>query len=149
MLTPFAPFFVIFCYIIETSSLQDLKLLQDFVASIEPLRDASETVDKLYRLFQVMRDVALVYIEAKSQQQQDQTKVPIGDEFDVYLSQLGFIPTEDQAMDHANDAGGQVQGMGQTAQMADWFSGSRDIFRLLEEDLSQINPNRSTNAGVL
>lgn len=147
MLTPFAPYFVLFCHIIETLSSSDLKILQDFVSSIETLRDASETVDKLCRVFQVYRDVAMVYVEAKSQQQEDQTMIPIGDEFDMYLSQLGFMPgVEDTSgnmqVPSAQQAGPMPMGPGggQAAQMADWFSGSRNMFGLLEEDLSQIDP---------
>jgi len=139
MVVPFAPFSILFCYIIETLSIEDLKLLEDFVASIESLRECSETVEKLYRLFQVMRDVAVVYVEAKTQQEGDQTMIPIGNEFDMYLSQLGFIPTDDQTMvDQTNH---QVQSNMQ-AQMAGWLSGNRNMFGLLEEDLSQIDADR-------
>ena len=156
MLTPFAPFFVIFCHVVETLSGDDLRILEEFVASIETLRDASETIEKLYRVFQVYRDVAVVYVEAKSQQQEDQTMVPIGDEFDMYLSQLGFMPVDDPTMVQASQPstntgnntslnpmqGGGGGGGGQAAQMADWFSGSRNIFGLLEEDLSQFDATR-------
>jgi len=142
-LTPFAPFFVLFCYIIETSSLDDLKLLQEFVTSLDEARDSSETIEKLYRLCQVMCDVAALYVEAKSQQQEDQTMVPIGDEFEMYLSQLGFMPSEDQAMAQAQDNGGGPPAVnGQVAQIADWFSGNRNMMGLLEEDLSQIESYR-------
>ena len=151
MLTPFAPFFVLFCHVIETLSAEDLHILQGFVASIETLREGSETVGKLCRVFQVYRDVAVAYVEAKSQHQQDQTMVPIGDEFDMYLGQLGFMPVDDHhGMVHTSSqpsahnpmlaAGGG--GSGQAAQMADWFSGSRNMFGLLEEDLSQIDATR-------
>ncbi|KAK2593570.1 hypothetical protein QQS21_008745 [Conoideocrella luteorostrata] len=143
LLTPFAPFFVLFCYVIETASLDDLRLLQEFVDSLDEARDASETIDKLYRLCQVMCDVATLYVEAKSQQQQDQTMVPIGDEFDMYLSQLGFIPSEDQAMTNTNNAtSGPPILNGQAAQIADWFSGNRNMMGLLEEDLSHIDSYR-------
>lgn len=146
MLVPFAPFFILFCYIIETLSVEDLKLLEGFVASIDKLREASETVEKLYRVFQVMRDVAVVYVEAKSQQQGDQTMIPIGNEFDMYLSQLGFMPTDDQTMvDQTNP---QVQSNMQ-AQMAGWFSGNRNMFGLLEEDLSQIDADRWMQPGQM
>ena len=146
MLTPFAPFFVLFCHVVETLSGDDLKIIQEFVASIESLQDASETIEKLCRVFQIYRDVAVVYVEAKSQQQEDETMVPIGDEFDMYLSQLGFMPSEDMSMAaHANQPS-VTQPMqppdGQVAQMGDWFSGSRNMFGLLEEDLSQIDVNR-------
>ncbi|KAF5135079.1 putative transcriptional regulatory protein C11D3.07c [Metarhizium anisopliae] len=142
LLTPFAPFFVLFCYVIETGSLDDLRLLQEFVDSLDEARDASETIEKLYRLCQVMCDVAGLYVEAKSQQQQDQTMVPIGDEFEMYLSQLGFMPTEDQTMGNTNAAGGPPPLSGQAAQIADWFSGNRNMMGLLEEDLSHIDSYR-------
>lgn len=145
LLTPFAPFFVLFCYVIETSSLDDLKLLQQFSASLDGPRENSETIDKLYLLTQVMVDVASLYVEAKTQQQSDQTMVPIGDEFEMYLGQLGFMPTDDQAMNHVEISGSSSAPVGingQMAQVTDWFSGSRNMISLLEEDLSQIESHR-------
>lgn len=142
LLTPFAPFFVLFCYVIETASLDDLRLLQEFVDSLDEARDASETIEKLHRLCQVMCDVAGLYAEAKSQQQEDQTMAPIGDEFEMYLSQLGFMPSEDQTMANTNPASGPPTLSGQAAQIADWFSGNRNMMGLLEEDLSHIDSYR-------
>ncbi|GAB0137523.1 hypothetical protein EsDP_00005783 [Epichloe bromicola] len=143
LLTPFAPFFVLFCYVIETASLDDLRLLQEFVDSLDEARDASETIDKLYRLCQVMCDMASLYVEAKSQQQQDHTTIPIGDEFEMYLGQLGFMPSEDQTMASAgNTTTGPAALSGQAAQIADWFSGNRNMIGLLEEDLSHIHSYR-------
>ncbi|KAG5982459.1 hypothetical protein E4U55_001862 [Claviceps digitariae] len=144
LLTPFAPFFVLFCYVIETASLDDLRLLQEFVDSLDEARDASETIDKLYRLCHVMCDVAGLYVEAKSQQQQDRSMAPIGNEFEMYLSQLGFMPTEDHTMAHSGNNGpaGPATLNSQASQIADWFSGSRNMMGLLEEDLSQIDSYR-------
>ena len=143
-MTPFAPFFVLFCYVIETASLDDLRLLQEFVDSLDEARDASETIDKLYRLCQVMCDVAGLYVEAKSQQQQGHNMAPIGDEFEMYLSQLGFMPTEDQTMGNSgsNTTAGPATLSSQAAQIADWFSGNRNMMGLLEEDLSHIDSYR-------
>lgn len=139
MLTPFAPFFVLFCYVIESLSAQDLDLLNKFAASIAEAVDSSETMTKLFRLCHVMSNVAALYVEAKSQQQEDQAMVPIGDEFEVYLSQLGFMPTVDQqAMNAANDPNAVFHEGSQVAQMADWMSGSRNLLGLLEEDINQI-----------
>ncbi|KAM6535772.1 hypothetical protein FALCPG4_005312 [Fusarium falciforme] len=139
VLTPFAPFFVLFCYVIETLSAEDLDLLNKFAASIAEAVDSSETMTKLFRLCHVMSNVAALYVEAKSQQQEDQAMVPIGDEFEVYLSQLGFMPTVDQqAMNAANDPNAVFHEGSQVAQMADWMSGSRNLLGLLEEDISQI-----------
>jgi hypothetical protein len=138
-LTPFAPFFVLFCYVIETLSAEDLRLLSDFSTSIGETSDASETMQKLSRLCQVMSNVAALYVEAKSQQQEDQTMAPIGDEFDVYLSQLGFMPVMDPNMNTAGgDSNAAFQDNSQVAQMADWMSGSRNLLGLLEQDISQL-----------
>ncbi|KAJ3520362.1 hypothetical protein NM208_g13737 [Fusarium decemcellulare] len=139
VLTPFAPFFVLFCYVIETLSAEDLRLLQEFSASIEEAVDSSETMQKLSRLCHVMSNVAALYVEAKSQQQEDQAMVPIGDEFDVYLSQLGFMPMADQqTMNTTDDPNAVFTEGSQVAQMADWMSGSRNLLGLLEQDISQI-----------
>ncbi|KAH7236370.1 hypothetical protein BKA59DRAFT_496605 [Fusarium tricinctum] len=139
VLTPFAPFFVLFCYVVETMSAKDLSLMKIFSASIEETSDASETMQKLSRLCNLMSNVAALYVEAKSQQQEDHAMVPIGDEFDVYLSQLGFMPVMDPNM---NTAGGDNNAAfaenSQVAQMADWMSGSRNLLGLLEQDISQL-----------
>ncbi|KAJ3456466.1 hypothetical protein MRS44_016489 [Fusarium solani] len=146
MLAPFAPFFVLFCHIVETLSGDDLEMLQEFVASLDVLRDASETAEKLCRIFQVFRDVAMVYVEAKSQRRDDQNDVPMGNQLDAYLSQLGFMPMEGQSMPQAvPPTTGDVLmspgvGSGPTTQMEAWFLGSRSMFGLLEEDLGQIDP---------
>ncbi|KAJ4327399.1 hypothetical protein N0V84_002170 [Fusarium piperis] len=146
MLAPFAPFFVLFCHIVETLSGDDLGMLQEFVASLDLLRDASETAEKLCRIFQVFRDVAMVYVEAKSQRPGDQNDIPMGNQLDAYLSQLGFMPMEGQAIPQAvQPSTSDVlmppdTGNGPTTQMEDWFLGSRSMFGLLEEDLGQIDP---------
>ncbi|KAI9163713.1 transcriptional regulatory protein [Paramyrothecium foliicola] len=136
LLTPFAPFFILFCYVIETSSAGDLLILEQFVASLREARDASETVEKLYRLCQVMYDIAALYTEAKSKQQQDANMVSIGDEFQMYLSQLGFMPAEDQGL-MGPDLSQTGPGPGQAAQAQDWFMGQKMI-GLLDQDLSQM-----------
>ena len=97
-----------------------------------------------------MCDVARLYVEAKSQQQEDQAMIPIGDEFDMYLSQLGFIPNEDPgAMAASGDPSGATFGNQQVAQMADWFSGSKNLMGLLEQDLSQIGGSEWPQGGSI
>lgn len=144
MLTPFAPFFVLFCYVIETSSASDMQILNDFLHSLNVSRHTSETIEKLYRLCQVMCDAAKLYLEAKSQQQQDQNMASIGDEFEMYLGQLGFMPAEDQAAYEARNSigGGSVGGppRGDVAQIADWYTGNQKMIDLLESDLTHIDP---------
>ncbi|KAK2601331.1 hypothetical protein N8I77_010786 [Diaporthe amygdali] len=187
---PFVPFIVIFCHIIETSNMADLQRLRDFIASLQPTCAVSEGVDKLHRLFSVLQNVATLYVEAKtkanSSEPQDTDMAPIGNEFDVYLSALGFMPVDGdlsaaqaqaqvhQAQVHQAHAAaaaaaaaasgalptspvtaGSVFGaspvtnaaaMNQTSQLGDWFSGNRYMMGLLEEDLSQFQPNSWTNA---
>jgi hypothetical protein len=139
---------VLFCYVIETSSLEDLATLDKFVESLRGARDASETVEKLYLLCQVMYDIAALYVDAKSKQQLDETMMPLGDEFQMYLNQLGFVPMEDQTlMGSAANQSGPGQGQAQVAQIADWFMGSQKMIGLLDQDLSQMDGYQWTAPG--
>lgn len=136
MLTPFAPFFILFCYVIETSSAEDLKILQEFAATLDLSRDASEASQKFATLCRVMCEVVTVYVEAKSQQAEDQTMRPIGDEFEMYLSQLGFMPNADQSNAPMNNAAGPMPTSQQSTLLGDWYSGGMNMMGLVEEDLS-------------
>ncbi|KAG5766964.1 hypothetical protein H9Q72_004974 [Fusarium xylarioides] len=138
VLTPFAPFFILFCYIIETLATEDLKLLQEFSTSIQGFDNASEATAKLVKLCRVISDVAALYVEAKSHQQD--AMEDIGGEFDTYLSQLGFLPVADQTAD-ANVGVDNMSVLAedpQVSQVTDWMSGSRNWFGLLDYDVSQI-----------
>ncbi|KPM36677.1 hypothetical protein AK830_g9885 [Neonectria ditissima] len=138
LLTPFTPFFVIFCYVIETSSAEDLQLLHDFTETIKEAAESSKIMEKLWRLCHVISNVAMLYVEAKAHEQEDHNMIPIGDEFDMYLSQLGFMPNEEQAATGPVSEANGATGSAQVAQMGDWFSGSRNLLGLLEQDISQI-----------
>ena len=99
----------------------------------------SEAIEQLRRLAEVL------YIKAKTRQAGDQEMAPIGSDFDMYLSQLGFMPptAEQMAFDSALSAGA-TRGV----QLGDWFSGNRNIIGLLEEDLSWLHaPAWSTQMG--
>ncbi|KAI0425051.1 fungal-specific transcription factor domain protein [Xylaria sp. FL1042] len=146
---PFIPFIVIFCLVIETSDREDLRLLDDFVRSLEPACDVSSSVRKLHQLCQVLYNVAELYVEAKAAE-------GVGSEFDAYLSQLGFMPVDVDGGGggmmgvqpglggDGNAQGGgvddQMRAIAQTNQLEDWFSGKNYMMGLLEEDLSGINP---------
>ncbi len=155
---------MIFCLVIETNDAEDLQRLADFVRSLEVAKDVSPSVGKLHHLCQVLYNVALLYVEAKAQQPVDQDMVPLPNEFDMYLSQLGFMPNTtaatataaaatassaaaaaaaatvggDQTMMNA-DLGGVDDQTRSTQQLGDWFSGNNYMLGLLEEDLSGIN----------
>ncbi|KAJ5836935.1 transcriptional regulator family: Fungal Specific TF [Penicillium robsamsonii] len=182
LLSPFVPFIIIFCNIITTSNADDLSLLEDFIASLQPLCAFSQSIDRLHTLCSVLGTVARLYYEANTRAQQttdeDQDFVQVGQEFDVYLSALGLAPpnpinppnsgnypignsqgyfqAHNPAM-HVSPAelsqqhvGGfsapldssqvQVQGSGTAVQLGNWFWGNQYMMGLLEEDLSQFNP---------
>jgi hypothetical protein len=123
----------------------------------------SSSVSRLHQLCTVLYNVALLYIEAKTQQ----NLVPMGNEFDIYLSQLGFMPSGANAgagagasanasaggFEDGSGLGQQPQGAeaggedmegvavpGLNSQLGDWFVGNNYIMGLLEEDFSSINP---------
>lgn len=106
LFSPFVPFIVIFCQVIETSDTSDLARLQGFVASIQGAKEFTEASARLCRLFQVLYNVALRYVEMRSHggigsgnnngvggnAQQQQQSEEQGQEMDKYLTALGFPP---------------------------------------------------------
>src|SRR5690606_1530376 len=113
MLTPFTPFFVLLCHVLDTSNLSDLQHLENFTSSLQPAAPFSESVQKLHRLCQVMCSIAKLYVEAKAkkqqrrrQQQQQRGRTgsqggsgswdPVGvdSEFEMYLDELGFMSVD-------------------------------------------------------
>ncbi|RYC54313.1 hypothetical protein CHU98_g11896 [Xylaria longipes] len=141
---PFIPFIVIFCLVIETSDAADLARLHAFVTSLETACEVSSSVRKLHQLCHVLYTVAALYVEAKAAQ-----PVGGGSEFDVYLSQLGFMPVDEAAGGMTGmppgvvglGEDGRAEGMAmQASSLEDWFSGKNYMMGLLEEDLSGINP---------
>ncbi|KAL4888603.1 fungal-specific transcription factor domain protein [Aspergillus ambiguus] len=154
--SPFAPFIVLFCHVIESSSDTDLQRLEDFVASLQPNCVLSEAISKLHRLCQVLNNIAKLYLEAKARSlnQEDQT---IGQEFDTYLSALGLAPAASEYGDvrppgapaTSAPAGSMdvMHGMETPvpyvapSTLRNWFSGNQHMMGLLEEDLSLFDPS--------
>lgn len=86
--TPFIPFIVIFCHVVETTDPTDLGQLHSFVASMEPAMQLSESATRMQHLFQVLYNVACKYLEVKMSREQ----LSVGREFDTYLNALGYGP---------------------------------------------------------
>lgn len=144
ILTPFAPFFVLLCHVIDTSDMSDLRLLESFMESLVPAMPWSESSQKLHRLCQVMCSIARYYVEAKQQQEANSNMRPIGDEFEMYLGELGFMNVDQIApqLDPSVGPGDPFsqQGPGPApAQLVDWFSSNRDMLGLMEEDLQGLD----------
>ncbi|KAB8234773.1 hypothetical protein BDV23DRAFT_30138 [Aspergillus alliaceus] len=158
--SPFVPFIVLFCHVIESSSYADLTRLEDFVNSLQPNCALSEAIAKMHRLCQVLSNVAKLYVEAKAQAQtqENEALASVGQEFDVYLSALGLAPTQAEAGDPrwngptpesgpiSGDLREGTEGQGfppamlQTT-LGSWFSGNQHMMGLLEEDLSLFDPS--------
>lgn len=67
MQSPFIPFIVVFCHIIETGNRKDLDLLASVIETLESATHSipSSGVRKEYRLFKALYDAACSYIEAR------------------------------------------------------------------------------------
>ncbi|KAK2796502.1 hypothetical protein FQN49_009011, partial [Arthroderma sp. PD_2] len=90
---PFAPFMVTFCHTIAASDLEDLKLLGEVATSLQAAADVSEAADRLYRLCLVFYQVAKLYVDVQPKEPDGYPVIPKpGEEFDDYLTSLGFGP---------------------------------------------------------
>ncbi|CRG84816.1 putative transcriptional regulatory protein PB24D3,01 [Talaromyces islandicus] len=141
LFTPFTPFIVLFCHVIETSNMDDLQRLAQFVASLQPALKMSQPVEKLHRLCQVLHQVAALYVEARAKAQDDQDQgmmSMIGNDFDMYLSQLGLVPR--QTCNGSINTSGisadfDMEGVVvESTQLAGWFSGNSHVMGLMEEE---------------
>ncbi|GKT40882.1 putative transcriptional regulatory protein [Colletotrichum spaethianum] len=160
LFAPFVPFIVLFCQVLETSDAADLARLQGFVASISGAKDFTEASAKLYRLFQVLYNVAFRYVEMHNNSQQSE-QAQASQEMDKYLTALGF-PSSGQSHevgpsgseplplgggssggggggeDGMNPAGpgplNQMMWMGNASQLEDWFYSNQQMLGLIEDD---------------
>ncbi|KAF2653198.1 hypothetical protein K491DRAFT_662381 [Lophiostoma macrostomum CBS 122681] len=61
--TPFIPFIVLFCFVLESSDVEDLERLDSFMTSLEPCKHLSEHIDSLFKLCQVLHEIARLCVE--------------------------------------------------------------------------------------
>jgi hypothetical protein len=136
---PFVPVIVLFCHVIETSNMEDLQRLSDFADSLQPACSVSPATEKFLRVCRVLYNVARLYTEAKAQQDNDLNLV--GNDIDMYLSQLGFIAPQDQAAQQADFSDG-VEGFDayQATRLGNWFSATSNIMGLVEGNLPELDP---------
>ena len=144
---PFTPFTVTFCHVIAnpTDASDDLRLLADFVATLQSLSHLSEGVSKLCRLCDVFQKVADLYVQAKAQEAtritlQNNSAAPTTqpsmqpaiNDIDGYLSAIGFAPPATE--NFANNATGNEQL--NASYLNDWFCGNSSLMGLLEQDIN-------------
>jgi len=105
-------------------SQDDLRLLDDFVKSLQRASHISEGIDRFRHLCEIFYKIAESYTSAKSRE-------AVMSEFDDYLSTLGFVPT-------FNNDGHVDAGPGAASGFQDWYAGNVSLYGLVQEDLSNI-----------
>jgi hypothetical protein len=65
--SPFTPFIVLLCHSMETGVTEDYDLIDQFMCSIEPLRNSSAHADKMFLLCQALSQLAVAYVQAQRQ----------------------------------------------------------------------------------
>jgi hypothetical protein len=89
--SPFLPFIVVFCHVIEAGDPDDLSRLEAFVRSLETAQHYSEATAKMYYQCKALYDSALRYVEmstSRGSQLQDNSF----DEFDAFIQTFGMPP---------------------------------------------------------
>ncbi|KAL6354842.1 hypothetical protein LRP88_12199 [Fusarium phalaenopsidis] len=138
LFSPFVPFIVLFCHIIEARDQTDLDRLGTFVASIQPATDISDAAAKLHRLFQVLHSAALRYFELHASTLDD-GQVEASGEINRYLTALGIPSPLGQGLQK-----GFVQSMG-----SDFAQGELDMTGANPGDgRGLINPMMRMGNGV-
>ena len=149
MFSPFVPFIVLFCHVIETKNSEDLELLRRFISSLQTQSNVSEGIERHRRLFQVLYNVAAHYVkECRDSTSSEERRSSV--DFEAYLSALGFSEgtapnhlAESPAVATSGDRNNGLQHeyhrgldpvmwMGNGAQLEDWFYSNEQVIALLE-----------------
>ena len=158
---PLTTFTGIFYNIIAnpSDSQEDVQLLEDFVASLEPARRLSDPIEKFYQLCSAFVRVAQAYVRAKAQRQPtrnsdvapriaSQALQPAIGLYDQHSPALGRSSPRTAitnsmvtgvALSNAttNDFEQQQQQfLDMTQSSQEWYSGNASLFGLLEQDFS-------------
>ncbi|KAL6233419.1 hypothetical protein BDW75DRAFT_215284 [Aspergillus navahoensis] len=161
--SPFIPFIVLFCHVIETSEASDLVRMRSFVEALESTSTSRShgIYDKQRRLFKALHDVAANYVEVKLRTGNDQKGMsmsrPMARHYtDAFACTPGTLDTGGMTGSPGTtctaDIPGSMQsrseataeGMGQfgdvdiemdfsSAEVWDWFNKSQSMMRILED----------------
>jgi hypothetical protein len=76
--SPFIPFIILFCHVIETSETSDLEHMRGIVETLESTSNTPvhNTCAKQRRLFKALYDVAEKYVKVKSRDDSGQVRMP-------------------------------------------------------------------------
>ncbi|KAL5046193.1 hypothetical protein BDW71DRAFT_182301 [Aspergillus fruticulosus] len=161
--SPFIPFIILFCHVIETSDASDLVRMRLFVESLESTSTSSahSIYDKQRRLFKALHDVAAKYVEVKSRAGNDQKGMSVSrplirqctDAFAGTPGTLdpgeingapGAVNTTDVPGPMPSHSEFTLEGMGlfgdvdmemdsSGAELWDWFNKNQSMMRMLED----------------
>ncbi|KZL76750.1 fungal specific transcription factor [Colletotrichum tofieldiae] len=156
--SPFVPFTVLFCYVVQTSNPTDLHYLGAVVETLQSVPPSfSDSCSKQLRLFKILYDVACKYVQIKVSSRSNRS----GDSFDAvdgegelanafHLGRIGIPGSNEGDPDPIARAtnihepttdGFETLQMGQEsipvmdsegAQLGDWFYQNYQMFGLLE-----------------
>ncbi|KAM6511792.1 hypothetical protein FALCPG4_016786 [Fusarium falciforme] len=148
LLSPFIPFNILFCNIVETCEPSDLQLLARFVGALElasAIPRYSAACRKQLPIFRSLYDVAAKYIEAKAkvyQQHPSASSTATGLRMEtVEPSPSALARTKqsempkDSSQDHINDRPDEfgVEMDLSSVELGDWFYQNQQMMRLLED----------------
>lgn len=157
--TPFTPFLVIFCHIIETQSTSDLAMLADFLQTLQPARGTSSAIEKMFLVCDVFHRVAKLFIGAAARDPSfsnpttpDQpTQTQLRKELDPFMTRMGINNTYDAGFNSTNfvpyangsqtNASFDINGFAPGGNMGEWFSEDQLITTLLGNDFNFMDPN--------
>jgi hypothetical protein len=90
--SPFLPFIVVFCHVIEVGDPDDLFRLEAFVRSLETAKQHSDATAKMYHQCKALYDAALRYAEmpASGGSSGSQPQDNGFDEFDAFIQTFGM-----------------------------------------------------------
>lgn len=157
--TPFTPFLVIFCHIIETQSTSDLAMLGDFLETLQPARGTSSAIEKMFLVCDVFHRVAKLFIGAAARNPNfsnpttpDQsTQTQLRKELDPFMTRIGINNAYDAgfggnefgtyATSTQPNATYDMNAFATTGNMGEWFSEDQLITTLLGNDFNFMDPN--------
>lgn len=147
LLSPFIPFNILFCNIVETCESSDLQLLAHFVRALElasTIPRYSASCRKQLPIFRSLYDVAAKYIEAKAKvyQQQPSASGTAGLGMETAEASPSTLARtkqsefpRDTSQDHVNDRPDDfgVEMDLSSVELGDWFYQNQQMMRLLED----------------
>ncbi|RKK96458.1 hypothetical protein BFJ68_g14385 [Fusarium oxysporum] len=137
--TPFVPLIVVFCNVIETSNPEDIRILGEFCESLKPLCGIFEAIQELHDLCQVLYNLAISYVEAKSQSQGGVDKM-VEDGFGVQSKSTHGAMSFSSSYFDTFSTGSSIpvpQLNSHVSQVRDWISGNMHWMDVSQEDFSE------------